>query len=370
MTADGTSRELLERIKISCLSTGVRLSEEADRLLSAGHSVPLSLHEYATTGGVTLELPQGVYVNAPFDEAFCDLARVTLNAVDGDLALHFDGETVPVRRFVPLPGYLDATDETGRRVTDVAMSHVDRVRLSPFVGCAYDCSFCDLATMEYVGRPVEQLLAALRVAQADDRMPVRHVLISGGSPRRAHYAAFEETCRAVIEAAGMPVDIMMSPMVDGPGFVDRMVAAGVEGFAINIELHGDQTARSLLGAKYRSTRPHFEAFVSRAVELLGTTGRVRSLIIPGLEPVSDTLAGVEYLARLGCHPVLSPFRPAQKTALEAEGPPSEELLALVLQEARAIAQAHGVALGPPCVACQHNTLTFPWDVVPVTSAPA
>lgn len=367
MTEALPSRELLERVKISCLSTGIRLSDEADRLLSADHSVPLSLHEYPTTGGVTIELPGRVYVNAPFDEQFCRLARVALVVRDGKLALEFDGETVPVGRFVPLPGYLDAKNADGSAVTDVAMSHVDRVRVSPFVGCAYDCSFCDLADMQYQVRSADQLLGALRVAQADDLLPVRHVLISGGSPRRAHYGAFEEACAAVIREAGMPVDIMMSPMVDGTGFVDRMVKAGVAGFAINIELHGDDTARRYLGAKYRSTRAHFEDFVARAVELLGFTGRVRSLIIPGLEPVADTLAGVEYLARLGCHPVLSPFRPAQNTALVAAAPADEALLALVLSEARAIVDAYGVALGPECVACQHNTLSFPWDVVPALS---
>ena len=193
---------------------------------------------------------------------------------------------------------------------------------------------------------------------------MRHVLISGGSPRRAHYGAFEETCEAVIRDAGMPVDIMMSPMIDSLGFIDRMVSAGVAGFSINLELHGEGASWSILGAKFRTTRAHFEAFVCRAVEFLGSSGRVRSLIVPGLESVSDTLAGVEYLASLGCHPVLSPFRPARNTALEAASPPTEELLELVLREARSIVAAYGVTLGPECVACQHNTLSFPWDVVP------
>jgi hypothetical protein len=366
LTDEAVPRDLLERTKISCLSTGVRLSEEAERHLSRDHQVPLSVHEYATTGGVTLELPSGVYVNAPFDEAFCDRARVTLGVSDGRLALEFEGESIPVRRFVPLPGYLAATDDQGRPVSDVVMSHVDRARLSPFVGCAYDCSFCDLADLPYRGRPTDQLLSALRVAQQDEQLPVRHVLISGGSPRRAHYRAFEETCAAVIREAQMPVDIMMSPMVDGTGFVDKMVEAGVSGFAINIEVHGDQAARAVLGGKYRSTRSHFEAFVARAVELLGSTGRVRSLIIPGLEPLADTLAGVEYLAGIGCHPVLSPFRPAQNTGLAHAEPVGEDLLAAVLAESRAIAAAYGVALGPECAACQHNTLSFPWDALPAS----
>jgi hypothetical protein len=330
--------------------------------------VPISLHEYPTTGGVTLELPEDVYVNAPFDQLFSRLAEVDLAVRDGALALEFDGEVIPVRRFVPLPGYLDVKDQEGRLVTDVAMSHVDRVRLSPFVGCAYDCSFCDLANASYQLRQNDQLLAALRVAQADEQLPVRHALISGGSPRRAHYRAFEAACAAIIRAAGMPVDIMMSPMVDGTGFIDRMVDAGVAGFAINIELHAEETATAFLGQKYRSTRAHFEAFVTRAVARMGSTGRVRSLIIPGLESVDDTLAGVAYLAGLGCHPVLSPFRPAQNTALDSAAPPTAELLSFVLVESRKIAEAHGVALGPQCVACQHNALSFPWDAVPFSAS--
>jgi hypothetical protein len=367
MIDDAVSQEALERVKISSLSTGIRLSKEAECFLSGNHSFPLSLHEYATTGGVTLELPRGVYVNAPFDEKFCQGARVKLVLNEGALALEFEGTTIPIRRFVPLPGYLDVEDARGRRVTEVVMSHVDRARLSPFVGCAYDCSFCDLADMSYQGRPAEQLLYALGVAQADHQLPVRHVLISGGSPRRAHYAAFEQTCTTLIQAAGVPVDIMMSPMVNGSEFLDRMVNVGVTGFAINMELYGHRSAQQFLGVKYRTTRKHFETFVTRAVELLGSGGRVRSLIIPGLEDVADTLAGVEYVARLGCHPVLSPFRPARNTALATSAPPSEDLLKLVLDESRAIVAAYGVALGPQCVPCQHNTLTFPWDVVSFVS---
>jgi uncharacterized radical SAM superfamily protein len=246
-------------------------------------------------------------------------------------------------------------------VADVVMSHADRVRLSPLVGCAYDCGFCDLADMKYVLRPAEQLCAALEVAAGDDALPARHVLISGGSPRRAHYEQFVDTCEEIITRSALPVDVMFSPMVDNLDVVDRLADAGVEGLAINLEVFSDAAARAALGRKHNTARRHFEATVIRAVERLGRGGRVRSLIIAGLEPPEQTLRGVDYLASLGCDPVLSPFRPAAGTRLRILPPPRPHELAGVLAESRAIVARHSVGLGPECGPCQHNTLSFPWD---------
>jgi len=357
----GIDQELLEHVKISCLSTGLRIDERATAWLERSNDV-LSIHEYPTTGGLTLELPASVYVNAPFDEWFCADASVVLTEVEDGLALVYRGSQVPVVRHLPLPGYLGDRDAGGKRFDEVVMSHADRARLSPIVGCAYDCQFCDLPFERYEIRPLDRLVSALSRAFEDEALPVRHALISGGSPRRAHYERFEKVCVDVIRAAGIPVDIMMSPMIDGADFIDRIAAAGVAGLSVNLEVHSEQAGLVHLGRKFRTTREHFGDFVARAVEVLGRGGRVRSLLIPGLEPSAETLAGVERLASIGCWPVLSPFRPSRGIPLERHAPPGAGELKSIMHEARRIVADHGVALGPPCVACQHNTLSFPWDV--------
>jgi hypothetical protein len=159
------------------------------------------------------------------------------------------------------------------------------------------------------------------------------------------------------------VDIMMSPRESGPEFVETMVEAGVEGFSLNIEVFSADAALKYLPLKHKASRAHLERTIRRAVELLGSnSGRVRSLIIPGLEEPEQTLEGVDWLASLGCDPVLSPFRPAGGTPLADAQPVSAPVLTEVLAEARRRVIRHGVALGPRCVPCQHNTLTFPWDV--------
>lgn len=355
--------DLLEAAKIDSLTNGIQVTDRAMRALLAEDEV-LTIHEYPTTGGLTLQLESEVYVNAPFDDFFAEDSPVVLDVTpDGRLTLLHPLGEVRVERLLPLPGYLEAVDSRGRPVIDVAMSHADRVRLSPLVGCAYDCAFCDLPAYPYALRDEEQLLEALRVAQADERLPVNHVLISGGSPRKAHYDRFERVCRAVVEHAGMPVDLMMSPMVRNLDFLDRLVAAGIHDFSINLEVYADAPALQVLPIKYKVTRRVFEEFIERAVNLLGRDGHVRSLIIPGLESLDETLAGVEWLASLGCTPVLSPFRPGRGTPLASAPPAQAGEMHRLLRDARAVVEAHGLSLGPSCVPCQHNTLTLPWDAL-------
>jgi hypothetical protein len=366
-------RAVLEAAKLLALTEGVAIGPSV--LAQLGGHESLTVHEYATTGGITLELPQDVLVNAPFDTPRAEASPLRLEVEGDGLALRADGWTIPVQAVLPLPGYLGARDAAGDHVRETAMSHADRIRVSPIVGCAYDCRFCDLARVGYRQRPIDQILRAIDVALADRALPPRHLLISGGSPPIRHAAGqdyFVETClritdhvRGVRTPAGDPfeIDIMMSARPDGAEFVETMVAAGVTGFSLNVEVFSPAAARRHLPLKHKWSREHLQAMIVRAAELLGRSeGRVRSLIIPGLESPEETLEGVEWLASLGCSPVLSPFRPAPDTMLEHADPVSVADLRRVLDGTRAIVREHGVLLGPRCVPCQHNTLSFPWDV--------
>lgn len=373
LTLPAAERAALEAVKITALASGVRIGDRVLREL--GGVDALTIHEYATTGGITLRLPHGVLVNAPFDSGFVESSPLELVRERDGLVLRSDDTSAPVEEVLPLPGYLARHDANGDAVADTVMSHADRLRVSPIVGCAYDCRFCDLAAVRYRARPVEQILRAIDVARTDPALPARHILISGGSPPVNHERGqdyFRDVCVKVAEhlrgatapdGSRFEVDIMMSARPDGPAFVDRLVDAGVTGFSLNVEVFSEDAARRHIPLKRKWSREHLGPMIERAVQRLGTArARVRSLIIPGLEPVEATLEGVEWLASLGCSPVLSPFRPAPGTALADAPPVSREVLRMVLDGAREIVRRHGVLLGPACVPCQHNTLSFPWDV--------
>lgn len=363
----------LETVKIRALATGLQVDE--DVLLELGGIEDLTVHEYATTGGITLRLPLDVLVNAPFDQPYCATSDLRLTRGAAGLELQStDTQPIPVLQVLPLPGYIGERDATGALVSETTMSHADRIRVSPIDGCAYDCAFCNVAALKYRQQPVAQILRGIDVALADEALPPRHLLISGGSPSLGHEAGqeyFRTTCLAVLDhlrgrttpdGAPFEVDIMMSARPDGVAFVREMVAAGVTGFSLNIEAFSAEGAARHLPLKHKRSREHLGPMLETAAELLGAdTARVRSLIIPGLETSEQTLEGVEWLASLGCSPVLSPFRPAPATALaDAPTVPEPELRA-VLEGTRRIAAQHGVRLGPRCIECGHNTLHFPWD---------
>ncbi len=357
---DDTSRRRLEDLKISVLATGVRAEPRSIGALS--ESMLLTTHEYPTTGGLACRVGD-VYLNAPFDEWFCDEADVRLEGVEGAAVLLHGGEAFEISEIFPVPSYVGQADSQGRPLEDVVFSHLDRVRLSPIVGCAYDCAFCDLPGRIHL-RPLDQLREAAALALADRDLPIRHLLISGGSPGPRQQQEFADTVVELVRhfSAIVEVDVMMSSGSDTVDLVGRLADAGVHGLSLNLELYSAPASEIHIRAKHRRARPHLEATLSRAVELLGRDGRVRSLIIPGLEPIEDTMAGVEFVASMGADPVLSPFRPASGIALERHRPCTALHLRAVLDEARAIVARYGVRLGPRCLPCQHNTLAYPWDV--------
>ena len=353
----------LERLKAALLTDGLKVHQDAHVAL-VGDEGLLTSHEYPTTGGLTLDLGSAVLVNAPVDEWFCDQADHELRVVDGQLVIVDDlGEAHMVHGHVPLPGFLE-TRTTFGLVTETAFSHADRVRLSPIDGCAYRCDYCDMPSVGYQQYDLDALLAALKVALADPMLPPRHVMISGGSPRARHVDWFEEIILGVTAACPLPLDVMMSAIPGRADVVDHLVDGGVAGFSINMELFTPDASELYIRGKHRHARPGYDAFVTRAVERLGQTGAVRSLIIGGLEAHDETLAGVRHIASLGADPVLSPFRPAERTVLEQRRPPTASEMLRLLADAREVVADAGVHLGPRCIPCQHNTLTFPWDVRP------
>lgn len=356
MPTVGIAEDLL-RLKAHCLSAGIRLTDAATALLSGGGEVPLTVHEYATTGGVTFRIGD-VFVNAPFDEWFCVLSRAWLDVADEGFVVRFDGAEFRCE-VLPLPGYLDASNLLGQPVTNTTMSHCDRVRVSPITGCSLDCGFCDFPALRYTRHDADEVLASLAVAKGDENLPVRHMLISGGSPGPRHFDWFDTTLTKIIASSGLPTDIMMSPREGGTEHVRRFADAGATGFSLNLEVFGDARADAVMPLKHRRSTPYAEQTIAAAVEAVGSGGRVRSLIIVGLDDRADTMAAVKFLVDLGCEPVLSPFRPARNTRLSDWHPPDENVLVDVYHAARDIVTAAGLRLGPRCIPCQHNTLTMP-----------
>jgi 2-iminoacetate synthase ThiH len=221
------------------------------------------------------------------------------------------------------------------------------------------CQFCDLPyEFRYRRRRIDGLIESVHRAIDDASLPARHILISGGVPREEDINYLRTVYRSIPEAfPSYAVDVMMVPI---HGLLEPQLLRdeGVHGLSINIELFNRDLARRVMRQKFDLGLEYYLDFIENAVSVFGV-GKVRSLLIVGLESPEDTLEAVRQLAQRGCDPVLSPFRPDPSTPMSKHPAPSSSLLEQVYVEAEAIVSGYPVKLGPRCIPCQHNTLAFP-----------
>jgi Radical SAM superfamily len=350
--------------KLRLMTEGVFITPAAAHILSLYEANrPLTLADYATTSGVTLQLDADIWVNAPIlahnPNFVSSTPAFTLDAEDHSRLVVRDQEVVLSAKPLPVPDYYNERNSSEEYYTSYAITHADRVRISPLEGCGMVCTFCDVPyKAKYRRRRIDGLIDAIKRALADTALPARHVLISGGTPRAEDNDFLKMVYLTVATTfPELEVDIMMVPT---PGLLDlpALYGSGIHGLALNLEIFNPEIAKRVMRGKYDLGLPYLLSFIERAAAHFGP-GRVRSLLVAGLEPLEDTLKGVEELAKRGCDPVLSPFRPDPATPLRNQPVPSTEFLTRLYLESLEIVARYNVKLGPRCIPCQHNTLTFP-----------
>lgn len=365
-----------QELKFHLLAGGASVTPDAaarlDEIVDGGAWSPA---DYASTKGLILRLEDDVWVNMPVERYNPTVASGSLIIFDVDEnGFLVTGRGLSSRaEFWRPPAYLGATASNGRPIKNFVVGHGDRVRLSPTIGCAMTCDFCNIPFDDiYAGlKPVDVMVEALRTAFDDPIQPARHILISGGTPGPPHVAGLRDVYERVITAfPERLVDIMMVP-VSGLFDLPHLDALGLNQISVNLEIFDEGVAAKVMRHKHRQGRQYYLDFLEDAARVLGP-GRVRSMLMVGLEPMESTLAGVRALLERGCVPVLSPFTPDPVTpmvkqpfellsdsGIMSDRPPTAEYSLEVFLRASELAAHFGLTLGPDCIPCMHNTMTLP-----------
>lgn len=365
-------------LKFRLLSDGIVVSSEAETAWHQRFDGPLTLAEYATTSGVALVLPGAQYVNAPLtSDRGPNVASLEFTGQGFSVAL---GDTHVEVDVVPVPGFHNRSLEdrhTGdvHPLTRFGVTHTDRVRVSPIEGCAWKCHFCDLPyEFTYRKKHAEDLLLVIAAAVDDPQAPARHVLVSGGTPRKPIPARagrpaqdderwIDDVFATLAERSPIPVDVMMPPRRN-LGHPAWLRSVGVNSVSINLEVSDPERARIVAPVKSQLGRDHALEYIARAVNAFGV-GFVQSLMVFGsaIEPLESTLEGVRDLVQRGCIPTLSAFRPHRLTPLaDAPAATYEEMVEVFERTLEICADLDtGVLPGPRCVACQHNAVAVPTE---------
>lgn len=341
-------------IKAHLLSEGMKISSAAKALLDKKSDIWL-MDDYITCSGVTVVFGNEYVTAGPDDDS-----KYELDVVDGKFVIIDDeGNKIPADVITP-PEYMkDEMIIHGKSITNYVNTYTDRVRIQLLGGCANTCKFCNAKEFKYEFNCLEGLDEALQVALSQS--DVRHGLLSSGNAKygqdlRRLTEMYKFFCQKYPD---LQIDLMTPPR----GFESYMASdeyedylkylreIGIYGLSINVELNNPEQLRFYCPEKAIIGQENYLKFIELAVKIFGVN-KVRSLLIVGLEPLEETLKGVEKLAKLGCNPVLSPLFPYG----EATGNPSAELFIDAKTKSEDICKKFGVAMGPLCRPCSHNTL--------------
>lgn len=359
----------LTELKICMMQLGAVFTPAARSKMCKGKCGHISFSDYATTGGVVIEIVNCFYVNVP---VVYSNTPFSVDIYEDVLVIRYKSHILPFSiRIIPAPAY--ALDniclEDGTPVREMVMTHADRMRISPIHGCSFHCQFCTCNVQKYLEISIDKLNLAVKIALNDINNKPRHVLISGGTLRENSetYKYINEVYKFFPnEYDKYEFDVMLSPRgfhcqtSDEKEYSDFIQylhdECKISTLSVNLELYNEIYRKQFIPEKYEIGKENYFRFIKKAVSVFGH-GKIRSSIIAGIETEEDTLLGVEAICEIGCIPVLSAFVPANGTFMERYLKPEVGVLYEIVQKSAEITKRYGTSLGPVCRPCTHNSLT-------------
>src|SRR3989344_2367355 len=161
----------VQSLKIQLMEEGIHIPEGVREAVSG----PVTLADYASTSGITMMLGEDVWVNAPIVDFNSNFVKDPPHRLvhQGNFFFVESGGKRHEAKLLPVPSYHDKhTTSTGELYIWHAITHADRVRISPIGGCAMACQFCDIPYVaKYRKKSVEALVESIRTALNDPGLP-------------------------------------------------------------------------------------------------------------------------------------------------------------------------------------------------------
>jgi adenine C2-methylase RlmN of 23S rRNA A2503 and tRNA A37 len=344
-------RQASLELKIDLLLNGVSLKGEFD----------LSSRAFlnSISDGIHIILKDDIYITATVNKE----SLFILEKVSESLILLHTTKNSHTVKVVPTGKYFEKKSSDGTWLEDIGTFQTDRLRISAFKGCSFvlkneGCKFCEASYKRKQRRnKISNIVELVSYCERNEER-IKHYLVSGGTPPENGWDHFINVCKAIRNQTNKSIYAMFSPppTLDT---IDKIVDAGVQDVAINLELFNREKSIEFIPGKTKLGFNKYSQSLEYSVKLLGNRGNVKSLLIVGLEDYSDTLNGVEYLAQRGIMPILSIFKPVMGTPLEYYPTPNKDDLIDIWMKSQEICEKYSLTLGPLCKCCQNNTLTIP-----------
>lgn len=299
-------------------------------------------------------LKPGIWMNAPVVEAFARQSPYVLSGLPGGYTIRDDrdGSAFPVR-LPPEPAWYQSL--TSR---DVPMSRIG-VLQGTYLGiyinpiCTFwnarpslNCRFCttgrNVGGTEVADKTVEDVVETCWAAK--DQSGITFVHLNGGFMGSRSVELAAPFVRAIKEDVGLLVGVQLTPDRDFSAY-DRLIDLGVDHFSFCIELiDPDWFARICPGKARALGQPLFFSAMEYCAARL-PRGAVSGEIIAGLEPIDNTIEGIERIVSAGAFPTVCIFRPTIGSDLEHWPPPQYEDMRRVMVAMYDACRRHRLPIG-------------------------
>ena len=324
-------------LEIELFCRGMRIEDQTDgRPVGRTRAGLGSGLEIVLTGG-----PKPIWVNVPVVEPFARQSPFVLRGT----TLHDERDGAEYRvEIPPEPQWYSRHTSS-----DVLMSRVGVLQgnyLGIYIGsrCAYwmakdsqACKFCttgeNVGTAEEARKSVEDVIEVARAARDESNCVFTHFntgyhFEERSELERAHGLRLcEPYVRAVRQHVGGFIGVQAAPVPRSSFYeYDELIEAGTDHFSFCYEFENPEVFTAICPGKARTLGQYafFEAMKYTARKL--GRGRVSGEIIAGIEPIADTMRGIDRIVDAGAFPTVCIFRPTIGSLMEHVPPPDPEAM--------------------------------------------
>lgn len=343
-------------LKFAIMNQGVCFLEAARK--------QIVLFQKGVYSSLDIYITENFIINAPTEIPFHELSPFKIDSSNNQLTLFYGEKFITNISICKRKDYCDQETTNGINFRHISFIATDRLRIHHSPNCLFQsqgtgCKFCDISgNSVFFGEKDIKEVIDWHLSHSE----FRHILIGGASGNYPkEYMQILKIVKYIRENSDKEIYLMTLPPVESSE-LDQYHAAGVNEVAFNIEIFDRNYARKIMPGKGQISLENYQNALLHSVKLWGNTGNVRSLLIYGLEPDSSFLDGVEWLAMNGIQPIISPLRALNGTHYENIVPPTTQNLIDIYNKASEICNKYHLHLGPDCIYCQNNTLSFTFDV--------
>jgi hypothetical protein len=308
--------------------------------------------------GLELVLPTGswlkpeIWMNAPINEPFAHRSPYVLHAVRDETEIADERNGYRYAARLPAqPAWYNQTTSRGTPMSRIGVLQGTYLGIYVNPVCEFwksdlHCRFCttgeNVGGAEAAAKTIDDVVETCRAAKAESGITFVH--LNGGFQGGRALDFVEPFVRAIKEEVGLLVGLQLTPERLLSRY-DHLIDAGVDHFSFCVELLDPEWFSRICPGKARSLGQNlfFEAMTYCTSRL--PRGAVSGELIAGIEPIANTIAGIERITGAGAFPTVCIFRPTAGSGMADWPSPEYHDMRMVMAAAYDACRRHRIPIG-------------------------